>query len=119
MKHKCFTKTANINVQKLTSLNLVLRTTKTTPVKPQISKFKAEKSFKWALTCDGGSPHERLLSESSHSYMLAYHLSVFVLLATVLSTFRTDRPRLELVLNLVQIVLGQCRPTRHNIQTKC
>ena len=33
-----------INVQKLTSLNLVLRTTKLTHVKPQISKFKAEMS---------------------------------------------------------------------------
>ena len=31
-------------IKKLTSLNLVLRTTKMTPVKPQISKFKAEKS---------------------------------------------------------------------------
>ena len=43
-EHKCYTKPANINVQKLTSLNLVLRTTKMPPVKPQISKFKAEKS---------------------------------------------------------------------------
>ena len=37
--------------------NLVLRTTKMTPVKPQISKFKAEKSCqvaKWVLTCHGG-----------------------------------------------------------------
>jgi hypothetical protein len=49
-----------------------------TPVKPQISKFKAEKSAKWALTCYGGSTHERLLS---CSHMLAF-LSVFVLLAT-------------------------------------
>ena len=53
------------NVQKLTSLNLVLRTTIMTPVKPQISKFKAEKScqvgFKF-LTCYDGSTHERLLS---------------------------------------------------------
>jgi hypothetical protein len=32
-----------INVKKLTSLNLVLRTTITTPVKPQISKLKADK----------------------------------------------------------------------------
>jgi hypothetical protein len=34
-----------IDVQQLTSLNLVLRTTIMTPVKPQISKFKAEKHF--------------------------------------------------------------------------
>ena len=39
-----------------------------THVKPQISKFKAE----WALTCYGGSTDERLLSESSRSYMLAF-----------------------------------------------
>ena len=32
-----------INVPKLTSLNVMLRTTIMTPVKPQISKFKAEK----------------------------------------------------------------------------
>jgi hypothetical protein len=33
-----------INVQKLASLNLVLRMTIMTPVKPQISKCQAEKS---------------------------------------------------------------------------
>ena len=45
---------------------LVLRTTIMTPVKPQISKFQADKIFaKWALTCYGGSTRERLLSESS------------------------------------------------------
>jgi hypothetical protein len=33
-----------------------------TPVKPQISKFQTDKKFaKWALTCYGGSTHERLL----------------------------------------------------------
>ena len=48
-----------------------------------------------ALTCYDGSTHERLLSESSHSYMSAYYLSVFVLVATVLSTFRTDQTRFE------------------------
>jgi hypothetical protein len=53
-----------------------------TYVKPQISKFKANKSSQVALTCYGGSTHERLLSESSRSYMLAF-LSVLVLLATV------------------------------------
>jgi hypothetical protein len=46
-----------------------------TPVKPQISKFKADKCLaKWALTCYGGFTHERLLSESSRPYMLAYNL---------------------------------------------
>jgi hypothetical protein len=31
-----------------------------------------------ALTCYGSSTHERLLSESSRSYMLAYYLSTFI-----------------------------------------
>jgi hypothetical protein len=51
------------------------------PVKPQISKFQADKilpSGKWALTCYGGSIHERLLSESSRRYVLAYYLSAFI-----------------------------------------
>ena len=47
-----------------------------TPVKPQISKFKAEKSCQVGLTCHGGSTHERLLSESSRSYMLTFRLKV-------------------------------------------
>jgi hypothetical protein len=65
--------------EKLTSLKLVLRTTIMTPVKPQISKFKADKCpAKWALTCYGGFTHERLLSESSRPYMLAYILSSFI-----------------------------------------
>jgi hypothetical protein len=52
-----------------------------TPAKPQISKFKADKKLaKWALTCYGGSTHERLLSESSRPYMLAYYLFLYVLL---------------------------------------
>ena len=66
-----------INVQKLTNLNLVLRTTITTPVKPQISKFTADKSCQVGLTCHGGSTRERLLSESSRSYMLAFRLYVW------------------------------------------
>jgi hypothetical protein len=50
-----------------------------TPVKPQISKFKADKCLTtWALTCYGGFTHERLLSESSRPYMLAYFLSSFI-----------------------------------------
>ena len=40
--------------------------------------------------------HERLLTESSRSYMLAYYLSVFGLPAIVLSTFRTEQPRFML-----------------------
>jgi hypothetical protein len=52
-----------------------------TPVKPQISKLKANKCLaKWALTCYGGITHERLLSESSRPYMLAYYLFLYVLL---------------------------------------
>ena len=39
--------------------------------------------------------HERSLSESSRSYMLAYYLSVFILLPTVLSTFSTYQPRFK------------------------
>ena len=52
-----------------------------THVKPQISKFKVEKSCQRLELC--------------RSYMLAYNLYVLVLVATVLSTFRTDRPRFE------------------------
>jgi hypothetical protein len=33
---------------------------------------------KWALTCYGGSTHERVLSELSRPYMLAYYLSTFI-----------------------------------------
>ena len=51
----------------------------------------------------GRSTDERFLSESSRSYMLAYYLSVFLLLATVLSTLRKD----QLLFNLYQIVVGQ------------
>jgi hypothetical protein len=35
---------------------------------------------KWALTCYGGSSHERLLSESSRMYMLVHYLFLHVLL---------------------------------------
>ena len=66
-----------------------------TPVKPQISKFKAEKSCQGGFNVLWRCTHERLLSVSSHSYMTAYYLSVFVLVATVLSTFRTDQPRFK------------------------
>jgi hypothetical protein len=60
-----------------------------TPVKPQISKFEADKYLgrqnlaKWALTCYGGFTHERLLSESSRPYMLAYYLFLYVLLLCI------------------------------------
>jgi hypothetical protein len=37
--------TSTINVKKLTSLKLVLMTTLMTPVKPQISKFKAVRTL--------------------------------------------------------------------------
>jgi hypothetical protein len=33
---------------------------------------------KWTLTSYGGSTHDRLLSESTRPYMLAYYLSVFI-----------------------------------------
>jgi hypothetical protein len=47
-------------------------------------KFKADKCFaKWALTCYGGFTHERLLSESSRPYMLAYYLFLYVLLLCI------------------------------------
>jgi hypothetical protein len=50
-----------------------------TPVKPQILKYRALQNLaKWALTRYGGSTHERLLSESSRPYMLAYYLSAFI-----------------------------------------
>jgi hypothetical protein len=55
-----------------------------TPVKPQISKFKADKCIaKWALTCYGGFTQERLLSESSRPYMFAYYLFPYVLLRCI------------------------------------
>jgi hypothetical protein len=38
---------------------------------------------KWALTCYGGFTHERLLSESSRPYMLAYFLFLHVLLLCI------------------------------------
>jgi hypothetical protein len=50
-----------------------------TPVKPQISKFKAEKCLaEWASSCYGGFTHERLASESSRPLMLAYFLFSFI-----------------------------------------
>jgi hypothetical protein len=49
-----------------------------TPLKPQISKFKAEKSCQVGFNVHGGSTHERLLSELSRPYMLAYYLSAFI-----------------------------------------
>ena len=56
MKHDCYAKTANINISGRQNLS------------------------KWALTCYGGSTRERLLSESSRPYMLAYYLFLCVLL---------------------------------------
>jgi hypothetical protein len=58
-----------------------------TPVKPQILNYDACKTAnikiygrqnlaKWALTCYGGFTHERLLSDSSRLYMLAYYVSI-------------------------------------------
>jgi hypothetical protein len=50
-----------------------------TPVKPQVSKFNADKILpSGALTCYGGFSHERLLGESSRPYMLAYYLFLHV-----------------------------------------
>jgi hypothetical protein len=40
VKYKCYTKTANINLQKLTCWNLVLRTKIMTPVKSQNFKYR-------------------------------------------------------------------------------
>jgi hypothetical protein len=49
-----------------------LKMTFTTPVKPQISKFQAEKSWKVGLNELGRlHTHERLLSEPRRSYILA------------------------------------------------
>jgi hypothetical protein len=42
--------------------------------KPQVSKLRPKNLAKWALTCYGGSTHERLLSESSRSYMLEFRM---------------------------------------------
>jgi hypothetical protein len=51
VKYKCYIKTKNINVQKLTSLNIVLRLTNMMPVRPQIglSYFQADKPSKWVF----------------------------------------------------------------------
>jgi hypothetical protein len=38
---------------------------------------------RWALTCYGGSTHERLLSESNRPYRLAYYLFLYVLLLCI------------------------------------
>ena len=38
---------------------------------------------KWVLTCYGGPTHERLLNDSSHPYMLAYYLFLYVLLLCI------------------------------------
>jgi hypothetical protein len=38
---------------------------------------------KLALTCYGGSTHERLLSESNRPYMLAYYLFLYLLLLSI------------------------------------
>ena len=68
------------------------------PVNRKYQNLRPRSLAKWALTCHGGSCHERLLSESSRSYLIAYYLSVFVLVAmvaTVLSTFRTDQSRFK------------------------
>jgi hypothetical protein len=71
-----------------------------TPVKLYEHQNLSPRSLvKWTLTCHGGSTDERFLSESSRSYTLAYYLSVFVLLATVLSILRTDQPRFKFSLN--------------------
>jgi hypothetical protein len=54
-----------------------------TPVKPQISKFQADILAMRALTCYVGYIHERLLSESSRPYMLAFYLFLYVLLLCI------------------------------------
>jgi hypothetical protein len=71
-----------------------------TSVKPQISKFQADKWLsKWALTCYGGSTHERLLSESSCRYMLADYLFLLVLL--VLLCIGGEAMTVSIYLNLM------------------
>jgi hypothetical protein len=59
----------------------MLRTTIMTPVKqPNIKISGRQNLAKQALTCYGGSTHQRLLSEISRPYMLAYDLFLYVLL---------------------------------------
>ena len=66
--------------KKLTSLSLALRTTKNDACKTANIKISGRQNLaKWALTCYGGSTRERLLSESSRPYMLAYYLFLCVL----------------------------------------
>ena len=59
------------------------------------NNYEADLSLINVKNLTGGCTNERLLSESSRSYMLANYLSVFVVVATVLSTFRTDQPRFK------------------------
>jgi hypothetical protein len=55
-----------------------------TPVKTANIKISGRQNLaKWALTCYGGSTHERLLSKSSRPYMLAYYLFLYVLLLCI------------------------------------
>jgi hypothetical protein len=72
-----------VNVKKLTSLKLVLRTTIMTPVKPQISKFQADKILLSWLQRVMAALLMSVLSESSRPYMLAYYLFLYVLLLCI------------------------------------
>jgi hypothetical protein len=45
----------------------------------------------WASRCYGGSTHERLLSESSRSYMLGYYLFLYVPLLCIGGEITSDR----------------------------
>jgi hypothetical protein len=67
-----------INMQKLTSSNLVLWTTFMTRVKTHVSKFQAENScqvqgFNVLRCC--GYKHDFLLSKLNRPYVFAYYLS--------------------------------------------
>ena len=83
MKVKCFTKTANINV-KTYQFKLSVKDEKNDACKTANIKISGRQNLaQWALTCYGGSTRERLLSESSRSYMLAFRLYVMSCKATL------------------------------------
>ena len=78
MKFKCFTKSANINVKNY-QFKLSVKDDKNDACKTANIKISGRQNLaKWALTCYGGSTRERLLSESSRPYMLAYYLSACI-----------------------------------------
>jgi hypothetical protein len=80
VKYKYYTKTANIFV-KTYQFKRSVKDDNCDTYKTASIKISGRRNLaKWTsgLTCYGDSTHERLLSESSRPYMLAYYLSAFI-----------------------------------------